>query len=47
MRSTRNRDALRQLQDSVLVLPEVDEETGDRVHGSSTDGSDNVTRFPA
>jgi hypothetical protein len=48
VRSTRNRDALRQLQDSVVVLPEVDEETGDaRAIGSSTDGSDNVTRFPA
>jgi hypothetical protein len=48
VRSTRSRDALRQLQDGVVVLPEVDEETGDaRAHGSSTDGSDNVTRFPA
>jgi phage baseplate assembly protein gpV len=50
VRSTRSRDALRQLQDGTIVLPELDEETGDaQTHDTSTDGSasDNVTRFPA
>jgi hypothetical protein len=43
VRSTRSRDALRQLQDGVIVLPDTDEETD----ASPTGGSDTVTRFPA
>lgn len=45
VRSTRSRDALRQLQDSVIVLPEAGENGDASSTGGS--GSDNVTRFPA
>jgi phage baseplate assembly protein gpV len=45
VRATRSRDALRQLQDGVIVLPDTDEATGEATSDGS--GSDNVTRFPA
>jgi hypothetical protein len=49
VRSTRSRDALRQLQDGVLVLPEVDadDEGGEQAQDPSRPAPDNVTRFPA
>ena len=43
VRSTRSRDALRQLQDGVIVLPDTDDETVD----PAAEGSDHITRFPA
>ena len=43
VRSTRSRDALRHLQDGVIVLPDADEGAG----SADGSGSDNVTRFPA
>jgi hypothetical protein len=45
VRSTRSRDALRQLQDGVIVLPDADDGSGQSSTGGS--GSDHVTRFPA
>lgn len=50
VRATRSRDSLRQLQDSMVVLPEADaDEEGEEAAGSvrDADSSEGVTRFPA
>ena len=49
VRSTRSREVLRQLQDGVVVLPEIDadEASGGRAQDPSQPAPDNATRFPA
>jgi methionine synthase I (cobalamin-dependent) len=50
VRATRSRDSLRQLQDNMVVLPDVDsDEEGEESHGSVQDpsSSEGTTRFPA
>jgi hypothetical protein len=47
VRATRSRDVLRQLQDGVLVLPEVDADDTGGERPQDPSQPDNVTRFPA